>query len=174
MKHSYLNLPIRILFFIILLCSIGFGKIFHGAGMQMTNNGTGVYYKPGIPLNDDLQVLADIGIHFDNSHQSLRIFGSENQYRSVFFDITAGIRRELFKETIVGTFRPVIILQCGSLADMNSFDWNDVPGNWKLKYAAGSGIQFYNGRILNEIMLKYYESSAFDGNVAFQLAMYWK
>jgi len=57
---------------------------------------------------------------------------------------------------------------------MNSFDWNDIPGNWKLKYAAGSGIQFYNGRILNEIMLKYYESSAFEGNVAFQLAMYWK
>ena len=142
--------------------------------MQMTNNGTGVYYKPGIPLNDDLQVLADIGIHFDNSQQSLSIYGSENKYRSVFFDITAGIRRELFKETIAGTFRPVIILQCGSLADMNSFDWNDIPGNWKLKYAAGSGIQFYNGRILNEIMLKYYESSAFEGNVAFQLAMYWK
>jgi len=50
----------------------------------MTNNGTGVYYKPGIPLNDDLQVLADIGIHFDNSQQSLSIFGSENKYRSVF------------------------------------------------------------------------------------------
>ena len=163
-----------VLIFIILLFNSGFGEIFHGAGMQMNNNGTGVYYKPRLPLNDDLQVLADIGIHFDNSQQSLSIFGSENKYRSVFLDITAGIRRELFKETIAGTFRPVIILQCGSLADMNSFDWNDIPGNWKLKYAAGSGIQFYNGRILNEIMLKYYESSAFEGNVAFQLAMYWK
>ena len=66
--------------------------------MQITNNGTGVYYKPGIPLNDDLQVLADIGIHFDNSQQSLSIFGSENKYRSIFFDIAAGIRCEFFKE----------------------------------------------------------------------------
>ena len=161
MKHSYLNIPIRILFFIILLYSIGFCKIFHGAGMQMTNNGTGVYYKPGIPLNDDLQVLADIGIHFDNSQQSLSIFRSENKYKSIFFDLSAGIRRELFKDRIAGTFRPVIMLEFGSLADLNSFDWNDIPGNWKLKYAAGSGIQFYNGRILNEIMLKYYESYAF-------------
>jgi len=156
------------------MCSSGFGKIFHGAGMQMTNNGTGVYYKPGIPLNDDLQSMADVGIHFDNSQQSINIFGFENKYRSVFFDLSASIRRELFKETITGTFRPVIIVQCGSLADMNFFDWNDIPGNWKLKYAVGTGIQFYNGRILNEIMLKYNQSSAFEGNMAFQLAMYWK
>ena len=142
--------------------------------MQMTNNGTGVYYKPGIPLNDDLQVIADVGIHFDNSQQSVSIFGFENKYRSIFFDLSTSIRRELFKETIAGTFRPVIIFQFGSLADMNSFDWEDIPGNWKLKYAAGTGIQFYNGRILNEIMLKYNESSAFEGNMAFQIAMYWK
>ncbi len=164
----------RVLLFFILLFGSVFGKIFHGAGMQMTNNGTGVYYKPGIPLNDDLQVLADIGIHFDNSQQSFSIFGVENKYRSIFLDLSAGIRRELFMETIAGTFRPVIILQCGSLTDMNSFDWNNILGNWNLKYAAGTGIQFYNGRILNEIMLKYYESSAFEGNMAFQLAMYWK
>ena len=142
--------------------------------MQMTNNGTGVYYKSGIPLKGALQAIADVGIHFDHSQQSASILGFENKYKSVYFDLSASIRCELFKETIAGTFRPVIILQCGSLADMNSFDWNDIPGNWKLKYAAGSGIQFYNGRILNEIMLKYYESSAFEGNVAFQLAMYWK
>ena len=142
--------------------------------MQMTNNGTGVYYKPGIPLNDDLQVIADVGIHFDNSQQSVNTFGFENKYRSIFFDLSANIRRELFMETIAGTFRPVIILQFGSLADMNSFDWENIPGNWKLKYAAGAGIQFYNGRILNDIMLKYNQSSAFEGNMAFQLAMYWK
>ena len=114
------------------MCSSGFGKIFHGAGMQMTNNGTGIYYKPGIGLNNNLQAIADVGIHFDNSQQSVNIFGFKNKYRSIFFDISASIRCELFKETIAGTFRPVIIVQCGSLADMNSFDWNNIPGNWKL------------------------------------------
>ena len=142
--------------------------------MQMTSNGAGVYYKPGIPLKDDLEVLAVIGFHFDNSQQSASIFGFENKYRSVFLELSAGIRRELFKETIAGTFRPVIIVQCGSLADMNSFDWNDISRNWKIKYAVGTGIQFYNGRILNEIMLKCNQSFNFEGNMAFQLAMYWK
>ena len=54
----------------ILLCSLGYSKIFHGVGMQMTSTGTGVYYKPGIPINNNSQLMANIGLHFDDTMQT--------------------------------------------------------------------------------------------------------
>ena len=57
----------HLLFIGILLFDFGFAKIFHGIGMEMTNNGTGVYYKPGIPLSSNSQVIGDIGLQFDTN-----------------------------------------------------------------------------------------------------------
>ena len=158
----------------VLFCDFGFSKIFHGAGMQMTNNGTGLYYKPGIPLNIDSQVIGDIGFHFDKSIQSTSMFGFENNNRSVLLNMSAVYRRELLKQMIVGVFRPVIILQCGGAADLYSFSWQDIIGDWIIIYAAGAGFQFYNGRNLNEILLKINRNTSTEWSMAFQLAVYWK
>ena len=158
----------------VLFCDFGFSKIFHGAGMQMTNNGTGIYYKPGISLNTDSQVIGDIGFHFDNSIQSASIFGVENNKRSVLLNMSAGYRRELLKQMLAGVFRPVIILQGGGAADIYSFSWQHIKGNWIIIYAAGAGFQFYNGRNLNEILLKTNRNTSAEWNIAFQLAVYWK
>ena len=61
-KYIYLYIPIRLLVATILLNSFGFSKIFHGVGMQMTTNGSGMYYKPGMPINNNLQIIGDFGI----------------------------------------------------------------------------------------------------------------
>ena len=142
--------------------------------MQMTNNGTGLYYKPGIALNTDSQVIGDIGFHFDNSIQSASIFGVENNKRSVLLNMSGGYRRELLKKMLAGVFRPVIILQGGGAADMYSFSWQDIIGDWIAIYAAGAGVQFYNGRNLNEILLKINQNTSSRWSMAFQLAVYWK
>ena len=158
----------------ILFCGFVFAKIFHGVGMQMTSNGAGVSYKPGIPLNNDSQVIGDIGFHFNNSIQSASIFGVKNNKRSVLLNMSAGYRYELFKKMLVGVFRPVIILQGGGAADMYSFSKHDIIGDWIIIYAAGAGFQFYNGRNLNEIMLKINRNTSIEWSMAFQLAVYWK
>ena len=158
----------------VLFCDFGFSKIFHGAGLQMTNNGTGLYYKPGIALNTDSQVIGDIGFHFDNSIQSASIFGVENNKRSVLLNMSAGYRWELLKQMLAGVFRPVIILQGGGAADIYSFSWQHIKGNWIIIYAAGAGFQFYNGRNLNEILLKINQNTSSGWSMAFQLAVYWK
>ena len=44
-------------------------------GMQMTSNGTGIYYKPGIEWRKNTQILGDIGAHFSNQGQSVSRFG---------------------------------------------------------------------------------------------------
>ena len=156
------------------MCNFGFSNIFHGVGMQMTNNGTGLYYKPGIPLNTDSQVIGDIGFHFDNSIQSASIFGVENNKRSVLLNMSAGYRRELLKQLLAGVFRPVIILQGGSGVDMYSFSMQDIAGDWIIIYAAGAGFQFYNGRILNEILVKINQNTSTARSISFQLGAYWK
>lgn len=168
------NISLYLLLLGVLFCDFGFSKIFHGAGMQMTNNGTGFYYKPGIPINTDSQVIGDIGFHFDNSIQSASIIGFKNDKRSVLLNMSVGYHRELLKQMLVSVFRPVIILQGGGAADIYSFSWQDIIGNWTIIYAAGAGFQFYNGKNLNEILLKINRNTSREWSMAFQLAVYWK
>ena len=121
LKIYSLKISLYFLLLGVLFCNFGFSKIFHGAGIQMTNNGTGLYYKPGIPINTDSQIIGDIGFHFDNSIQSASIIGFENNKRSVLLNMSVGYRRELLKHMLAGVFRPVIILQGGGAANIYSF-----------------------------------------------------
>ena len=157
-----------------LFCDLGFGKIFHGAGMQMTNNGTGVYYKPYLPLSVKSQIIGDIGFHFESSMQSSSMFVSGNKNRAVFVNILSGYQRILFARGIGGVFHPVITIQGGGAADKDSFSWKNILGNWMFIYAAGVGVQFYNGRKLNEIMFKINKNTNSEWGMAIQLAIYWK
>ena len=174
LKIYSLKIALYLLFLGVLFCNFGFSKIFHGVGMQMTNNGTGLYYKPGIPLNTDSQVIGDIGFHFDSSIQSTSMQRVENNKRSILLNMSTGYRHELLKQMLAGVFRPVIIFQGGGAADMYSFSWQDIIGDWKIIYVAGAGFQFYNGKTLNEILLKINRSTSTEWNMAFQLAIYWK
>ena len=89
--------------------------------------------------------------------------------------MSAVLKQELFRTMIAGVFKPIIIIQGGSIADLSTISGINNLGNWKTKYAFGTGIQFYNGRILNELILKFNKNPFVnDGNMAFQLAMYWK
>ena len=148
---------------------------FHGMGIQMTSNGAGIYYKPGIDWRKNTQILGDIGIHFSNHGQSVNSFGIVNGNSSIYLDLSAVLKQEMFRTMMVGVFKPVIIIQGGSIADLSTITVINKLGNWSLKYAFGTGIQFYNGRILNELILKFNKNPFVDdGNIAFQLAMYWK
>tara|TARA_B100001013_G_scaffold138973_1_gene81895 strand:+ start:106 stop:570 length:465 start_codon:yes stop_codon:yes gene_type:complete len=152
-----------------------FSDNFHGMGMQMTSNGTGIYYKPGIEWRKNTQILGDIGVHFSNHGQSASGFGLVNGNSSIYLDLSAVLKQELFRTMIAGVFKPVIIIQGGSIADLSTISGINNLGNWRTKYAFGTGIQFYNGRILNELILKFNKNPFVDdGNMAFQLAMYWK
>ena len=148
---------------------------FHGMGMQMTSNGTGIYYKPGIEWIKNTQILADVGIHVTNHGQSVNSFGLVNGKSSIYLDLSAVLKQELFRTIIAGVFKPIITIQGGSMADLSNISGINNLGNWRTKYAFGTGVQFYNGRILNELLLKFNKNPFVDnGNMAFQLAMYWK
>ncbi len=149
-------------------------NIFHGVALQMTSDGTGVYYKPGINFKQHSKLMGVLGIHLDNKFQNVSIFEVENRKRSIYLDLSAEFKQELLQEMIAGAFRPVITIQGGSIADVSSISGTDNLGNWKLKYAVGAGFQFYNLRILNELTLKYNQNPFTKGTMAFQLAMYWK
>lgn len=141
--------------------------------MQMRNNGTGIYYKPGLALNDNSQIIADIGFHIDSATQTATYFVYSNQNRSLFVEISGGYRRELFKENIAGAFRPVLLFQGGSAVELNKISLNNM-GPWMFIYVVGTGVQFYNGRILNEILLKVNQLISEERSISFQLSIYWK
>ena len=152
-----------------------FSDNYHGIGIQMTSTGTGIYYKPGIEWRKNIQILGNIGVHFSNHGQSASGFGLVNGNSSIYLDLSAVLKQELFRTMIAGVFKPVIIIQGGSIADLSTISGINNLGNWRMKYAFGTGIQFYNGRILNELILKFNKNPFVDdGNMAFQLAMYWK
>ena len=169
-----LNILIKIPIIFILLISIAKPNIFHGVALQMTSNGTGIYYKPGIKFKQNSKLMVALGIHLENKYQNLSRVYIGNRNRSIYLDLSAEIKQELLQEMIAGAFRPVITIQGGSIADVRSISGTDNLGNWKWKYAIGAGFQFYNVRTLNELTLKYNQNPFTKGNMAFQLAMYWK
>jgi len=152
-----------------------FSDNFHGMGMQMTSNGMGIYYKPGIEWRKNTHILSDTGVHFSNHGESARGFGLVNGNSSIYLDLSAVLKQELLRTMIAGIFKPVVIIQGGSIVNLSTISGIDNLGNWRMKYAFGTGIQFYNGRMLNELILKFNNNPFIDdGNMAFQLAMYWK
>mgnify|MGYP001162551991 FL=1 len=149
-------------------------NIFHGVALQMTSDGTGVYYKPGINFKQNSKLMGVLGIHLNNKFQNVSRFEVGNRNRSIYLDLSAEFKQELLQEMIAGAFRPVITIQGGSIADVSSITGIENLGNWEMKYAVGAGFQFYNLRILNELTLKYNQNPFTKGTMAFQLAMYWK
>ena len=149
-------------------------NIFHGIALQMTSNGTGIYYKPGIKFKQNSKLMVALGIHLDNKYQNMSRVDVGNRNRSIYLDLSAEFKQELLQEMIAGAFRPVITIQGGSIADVRSISGTDNLGNWKWEYAIGAGFQFYNVRTLNELTLKYNQNPFTKGNIAFQLAMYWE
>jgi len=149
-------------------------NIFHGIALQMTSDGTGFYYKPGIKLKQHSKMLGTFGIHLINNFTNMNGFEVNNRNRSIYLDLSAELKQELLQEMIAGAFRPVITFQGGSIGDIDTISGKDNLGNWKLKYAIGAGFQFYNVRTLNELTLKYKHNPFTKGNMAFQLAMYWE
>ena len=149
-------------------------NIFHGVALQMTSDGTGVYYKHGINLKQNSKLMGVLGIHLNNKFQNVSRFEVGNRNRSIYLDLSAEFKQELLQEMIAGAFRPVITIQGGSIADVSSITGIENLGNWEMKYAVGAGFQFYNLRILNELTLKYNQNPFTKGIMAFQLAMYWK
>ena len=151
-----------------------FGKLYHGMGMQMTADGTGVYYKQLRSLNVNSQLIGDVGLHFDNSQPKIGMFGYDNNFQNTFLDLTAGYRYELLIDKIIGPFSPIFIMGIGGMSDLESLSMDNIVGIWMIKYMLGLGVQFYNRRILNEFILKFSYSEAMQSHVAFQLGIYWK
>ena len=115
-----------------------------------------------------------LGIHLDNKFQNVSRFEVKNRNRSIYLDLSAEFKQELLQEMIAGAFRPVLTIQGGGIADARSILGAGNLGSWKLKYAVGAGFQFYNLRILNELILKYNQNPFTKGIMAFKLAMYCK
>jgi len=144
---------IKISLIIFLLIGTAISNNFHGAALQMTSDGTGVYYKPGINLKQHSNLMGVLGIHLNNKFQNVSRFEVGNRNRSIYLDLSAEFKQELLQEMIAGAFRPVITIQGGSIADVSSITGIENLGNWEMKYAVGAGFQFYNLRILNELTL---------------------
>ena len=77
---------------------ICFGKLYHGMGMQMTSNGTGIYYKPGIKWRQNTQILVNIGAHFNNHMQSVKSVALVNRSSSINMDFmnTVGLFKNIY------------------------------------------------------------------------------
>ena len=109
----------------------------------------------------------------NNIKQKIDMFGIVNQYQTVI-DLIVGYRYEYFSVKAERGIKPIIILGTGGMAKIKSFSKVNMIGPWMIQYILGLGVQFYNGRILNEITLKYIQSKMTKGQAAFQLAFYWK
>ena len=142
-------------------------------GIQMRNDGTGIYYKPGFVLSRDTQIIADIGFHIGSPFKISNYYGYEYQNRSIDMIILAGYRKELLKGNVVGIFHPIITIQGGSSFEINNISWDNLRSSI-IRYTIGAGFQFYNGRVLNEMLLKNEQLFSEDRSLSLQLSLYWR
>ena len=163
MKDILINLILSL--FIVCPC---FGKLHHGMSLQMTTNGTGLYYKQLWSLTNYSQFINKTGVHFDKGQLKKDIHGYYNSYQTTIVDLTFGYRRELFIEHLSGIFRPILVAGTGMVSN------NENLRLWMIKYILGFGIQFYRARMLNEIMLQFKHSELIERDVALEFAFYWK
>ena len=145
-----------------------FGKLHHGMSLQMTTNGTGIYYKQLWSLTNYSQLITKAGFHFDKSVFKKDFIGYYNSYQTTIVDLSFGYRRELFIKHLSGIFRPVLVVGSGMVSN------SENPRSWMIKYILGFGIQFYRARMLNEIILHFKHSALIERDVALELAFYWK
>jgi hypothetical protein len=113
-----LKILIKIPIIILLLISSAMPNIYHGVALQMTSDGTGVYYKPGINFKQHSKLMGVLGIHLDNKFQNVSNFMVENRNRSIYLDLSGEFKQELLQEMIAGSFRPVITIQGGEVLQM--------------------------------------------------------
>ena len=143
-------------------------------GIELTGDGSGIYYKQLWPLSNYTKLIGDAGIHFENSQPSIDMFGYNYNYQSMMLDFIGGYRYDFFSHQLLGLLRPFLIVGTGGMSDLKSFSNDNIAGMWMIKYILGLGVHFYNRGILNEFSLKYTKTKAIKDHVAFQLAFYWK
>ena len=171
MKYIIYNYLIIIqLFFGFHLLSGGY---YHGGGIQLTTEGQGVYYKPILMSGKNSQITFDAGMINRGSQlkNNTSVLGSNSYGNKI--DIALGYNYSIFKNMIAGTFRPIGVVKMGGLSEFASISKNNILGEWIIKYMLGIGIQFYNGNNLNELAVKYHNSKASKGNIAFMFTFYW-
>ena len=87
MMNIYINL--------LLLSCMGNLVFSQGIGMEMTEDGTGLYYKQLCSLGDISHLTGDVGIHFDNSQPKIDMFGYNNNYQTRMINFIVGYRYQL-------------------------------------------------------------------------------
>ena len=100
---------ISVFLFICSIC-LGYGKLYHGMGIQMTNDGAGINYKQLWSLTENSNITTDYGLHFNNSQPRIDVFGYDNNYQNMLLDLTTGYRHELFSNYLLGPFRPLFFM----------------------------------------------------------------
>ncbi len=162
----------RLLYIIIFFTGITYAHLEHGAGLQVTHGGTGIFYKELIPNGEKLGMFTQIGLHLQNNQQRISVYGMRNGFQNIYLETSLGTNIKLFNNVLAGAFRPIIT--CAAGIDFNINPYKKI-NTWHLKSLfgdAGIGVQFYNGRLLNEILLKYYPQNMREFSL--QLSVYWQ
>ena len=73
----------NIYIYLLLLSCMGNWVFSQGIGMEMTEDGTGLYYKQLWSLDNISHLTGDVGIHFDNSKRKIDIFRYDNNYQYI-------------------------------------------------------------------------------------------
>ena len=154
------------------MVNLTFGTLYHGAGIQMAWDGAGVYYKPLWIFDDNFQFTSEVGVHFEKSQPRFERNGFYN-YQNIFLDLSGGCRHNLFSYQYTRPFRLILMANIGGMSDVQSFAKENISGNWMIKYMLGSGIQFYNGRTLNEIAIQFSYSHAIESQASLMFSFYW-
>ncbi len=160
-----------VILYLVLIGAI-FAHVDHGASLQVTSGGTSIDYKQLVAYNEKIDIFTESGFHLQNNLQRLSLYGIRNGFQNLYLETSIGLKFKLFQQLLAGAFSPVLSIASGIDFDI---DPNLRPRQWhynSLFGDIGMGFQFYNGRLLNEILLKYYPWNIRE--LSLQLSVYWK
>ena len=137
---------------LLIIVSVSFARVefYHGAGLEMSDNGVGVYYEP--QMNSPVKFHSRIGMHFERSNVNLiqYPFNSESPgYKKTMFSLMGGSEKNILNRFFAENLKIGIFAEGGVVISSEAFQkLNDHNVNERI--IAGIGLQFPGGKSIRK------------------------
>lgn len=166
MKHFFL---------IISILEICFGKIqlFHGSGLELTENGVGVYYEPLIIFPFSLHYR--LGLHFERTNTNViqyPMYTETPGYEKTKYSFIIGSGRNILDDYFADNLKIGIFGEGGFVLNSKmNIDFESLNTNKRI--IVGFGLHFPGGNSLNKIEFAFQNPNDISGIFMVRFRVIW-
>lgn len=164
----------KISFLVLLFCGVnGDVNFYHGAGLELTENGVGAHYEPILMMH--IPVYARAGLHFERSNVNLiqyPMYTESPGYQKTILSLLCGSGGNILKGYFADNLRIGIFAEGGAVLPANAIqDFEVLELDYRL--IAGIGLQFPGNNSIRKIEIAFQNPNRISGFVLIRFRVTW-